>query len=220
GNSTVNGGNMTFTTVAGPGSPTGCSAIPDLDEPAIGVHWIKGVASAVSVIRYKIGDYPADTADGTLAGTVIGNSIKIENLEAGKTYYIRIWGMSGGTYSGNYTSCFTTTTAAGAVTPDVVEAVPSSWFFDVDHTRVQLFPLYSMFGLGFTDFSLPFNTAWFITVMFFTTIAALGVYGLGQRVMVQSTGQYQMESGSYSLTLAIVAAVIIMGIMGGLRIVP
>ena len=126
------GTDSTFTTL--PGNPSGLSATRT-DKDSVYLTWVKGNGGTYSIIRRGTAA-PANINSGTLIYQGIGTSFTDTGLDAGTTYYYRVWSATTAdwseAYSASYSADYDTTIydfedTAYALTDDVNPAtVPTN----------------------------------------------------------------------------------------------
>lgn len=162
--SSAYGSVLTFTTKSGISEPTSLTALPS--STAVSLIWTKGSGSTYSLLRYSPAEYPATTTSGSMGYLGTGNSVKITGLTPGTTYYWSAWGMSGGTYSDNYTTTLCTTLAYDDATgSDVDIEVPaenSLWMQTPDTSKLDNVPLFNAaVNLWNENYGIPDTSIWY-----------------------------------------------------------
>jgi hypothetical protein len=171
------GGEQSFTTPTGIGTPETFMAIPYSDSISLG--WVKGEGSTNTLVRFKIGSYPASTADGTQIYLDVGSSYLHEELTSGTTYYYRAWGESGGVYSSSNVTAMATCYAQSpeAVVIDNPD-LPSTWWQTPDPTRMSAVPGYEMVNWWASTFEIPQATIWFLLAILLSVLAGIAMYAI------------------------------------------
>lgn len=182
---TAYGTETTFTTPSNIIEPYNVKAIPSSNT--ISVSWIKSTA-LYSMVRYSTGTYPAGTAIGTLAYLGTGSSCLITGLLEGVTYYISVWGMTGGIYSSNYTYTLATTTAYTTTTTTTISrpADPPGWNQGSSSSGFQLPIISQIIKLNSDSYGMPVNTFWYIGWFLGSVILGLVVYNKGGNNLTQA----------------------------------
>ena len=162
--STAYGSVLTFTTSSGISEPESLTAIPY--GTSVSLIWPKGAGSTYSLLRYSSATYPTAVTSDTLGYLGTGNSVEVTGLTEGTTYYWSIWGMSGGTYSDNYTTALCTTLAYDtAVENDIDIETPAEndmWMQSPDTAKLQNIPmLNAVVNLWKDTYSAPDTTIWY-----------------------------------------------------------
>lgn len=162
--STAYGSVLTFTTSSGISEPESLTAIPY--GTSVSLIWPKGAGSTYSLLRYSAATYPTAVTSGTLGYLGTGNSVEVTGLTEGTTYYWSIWGMSGGTYSDNYTTALCTTLAYDtAVENDIDIETPAEndmWMQSPDTSKLQNIPMLNAVVAMWEDsYSAPDTTIWY-----------------------------------------------------------
>jgi len=181
--STVASGELNFTTEAAIADPTDFSAVPNATY--INLSWVKGIGSSRSLIRYAQDAEPALTTDGTLGYLGAASSYSLTGLTKGKTYYISIWGESGGGYSASYDTLVVTTTAVSAAGDDLPtpDAFPD-WMMAPDATALSNLGYFYTLGNNMADaFEVPRVTYWFVSYMIVAIVIAALVYLFGHSLL-------------------------------------
>lgn len=95
---TFKGNDMVF--VTRPDSPAGVIATA-VSSSQIKLSWAKGTGSCSSMVVRNRNDYPANTADGSVAYYSTGSSFIDKNLSSNTEYYYKVWsiGCGDGMYS-------------------------------------------------------------------------------------------------------------------------
>jgi len=162
--STAYGSVLTFTTSSGISEPDSLTAIPY--GTSVSLIWPKGAGSTYSLLRYSSATYPTAVTSDTLGYLGTGNSVEVTGLTEGTTYYWSIWGMSGGTYSDNYTTALCTTLAYDtAVENDIDIETPAEndmWMQSPDTAKLQNIPMLNAVVAMWEDsYSAPDTTIWY-----------------------------------------------------------
>lgn len=160
------GSELTFTTESGVGSPSNLRAYSS--TTSISCTWTKGTGSTNSIVRYKVGSYPTTYTDGQSGYSGTSASCAISGLTTGTTYYISVWGESGGTYSSGHSDAMATTSAAGAAGENFsAPNQPPGWAQEPNPTALSaLEPFYSIVNNAFGAVSIPVATGWIIITIF------------------------------------------------------
>lgn len=169
------GDELDFTTESSVSNPSDLRAYPS--ATSVSLTWAKGAGATNSILRYKIGSYPADETDGTLVYNGTSASTSHTGLERGKTYYYAVWGESGGVYSTGNSETMATTLAAEAGGAGLDEPTePSRWMSAPDYENLSNFPIVYDAVNDFADsISLPKATAWMLVAIGIATGAAIGI---------------------------------------------
>lgn len=93
-----------------PEAPTNLVATA-ISDTQIDLAWTKGAGAVNTVIRRKVGAYPANVADGDEAYNGPSDSCSDIGLVAATTYYYRAWSYTAPNYSDDYAQDFATTLA-------------------------------------------------------------------------------------------------------------
>lgn len=195
---TAYGSQRTFTTSSGVGIPSSLIAIPE-DETS-SLTWVKGDGAPSSFMRYRTGSYPTSTAEGTLGYLGSGNSVQIEDLTPGSTYYVSLWGLDSGTYSDNYTTVMFTTLAYGQGAGDDLGTPesPDAWLQDPDASIANEWVFFGgIITAVSTEYGTPARWIWYLLTL-------LGSTGLGVIIY---------NKANYNTPMAVMAAVLCMGII-------
>lgn len=201
----ISGDSIDFTTSASLSAPSNCKAIPRVSETIIDLIWTRGEGSTRSIIRYKIGDYPTDYSDGTLAGSTIESSLAVENLSSGTTYYFAIYGLSGTTYSDTACYCIATTSLAPSSGDAIAPNAPTNWLRDVEYTNLSDMPGYGIINMVADEFGIGREFFWGAMGFMIAIFAFIVAY-------IISKGQL-LTSGL--VMLVILGAEVPMGLMAG-----
>ena len=161
---TAYGNVLTFTTKSNIMPPASLTAFPS--STTISLTWTKGSGSTYSLLRYSPAEYPATTTSGSMGYLGTGNSVRITGLTPGTTYYWSAWGMSGGTYSDNYTTTLCTTLAyddaAGSDVDIEVPAENSLWMQTPDTSKLDNVPLFNAaVNLWNENYGIPDTSIWY-----------------------------------------------------------
>ena len=171
-NTTVTGTPLCFTTLITVGNVTNLQAYPK--DIFVDLAWIKGTSADKTMIRYKVGSYPADETDGNQVYFDTLSSCTHSGLIPGTSYYYRAWAESGTSYSSGYSEAMITTSAGeGAAAEPSAPSTPTSWFGAPDYTKMENVFFYSIFNDIADDYSVPRNSFWFMI-----TLLAIGVLGI------------------------------------------
>lgn len=156
---------LNFTTVNAVNEPVSIIAIPY--GTSLSLTWVKGSGASYTLIRYSTGSYPATTSSGTLAYLGTGESVVVEDLTPGITYYISAWGKGAATYSTGYETALATTLAydTGIQDIDNIETPESNsdFLLTPSETNVQNIPLVGGLVQGVsTSYGTPVNMIWYV----------------------------------------------------------
>jgi len=180
--STVNSSGDSFTTLASVGNPSDLFANPS--ATSVTLSWTKGSGADTTVIRFKTVNYPTDETDGVLAYEGTATSCEHSGLDSGTTYYYRVWGKSGSTYSASYDEVTVTTEAGAEVgdygTPDT----PGHWFLTPDYTNMSGVPGYDLVNTLADAYGIPRNVFWPIMALFFCIAVGLVVYVVAENLLL------------------------------------
>lgn len=162
--STAYGSVLTFTTSSGISEPESLTAIPY--GTSVSLIWPKGIGSTYSLLRYSIAEYPSAVTSGSLGYLGTGTSVEVTGLTEGTTYYWSIWGMSGGTYSDNYTTALCTTLAYDAAAESDIDietpAENSMWMQSPSTSKLQDIPMLNAVVAMWNDsYKAPDTTIWY-----------------------------------------------------------
>lgn len=174
------GGELSFTTESGVGSPSDFEGIPD--QTALSLVWVKGTGTTRTMVRYKLGATPTSATDGSLAYFDTQAAHRLTGLTPGTTYYLVAIGESGGVYSTtNATLMLTTLPMVSAGESFEVPPEPTNWFQAPDYTTMQNLPIYGFVNWAADCFGFPRATAWSFLVFLMAAAAGLGLYNVGER---------------------------------------
>jgi hypothetical protein len=167
-NSTVIGSELSFLTASGITKPTNISVIPA--STSISLSWTKGSGALYTLARYKLAAYPATNIDGTSAYLGTSNSVSITGLTPGLTYYISLWGFTGGTYSTDYATGMGTTLAydaPGTGTGNAIEVPADGGTFTQTPSTVHVanVPFHEAIESISTAYGTPLNMVWYVIWM-------------------------------------------------------
>jgi hypothetical protein len=156
---------LNFTTVNAVNEPVSIIAIPY--GTSLSLTWVKGSGAPYTLIRYSTGSYPATTSSGTLAYLGTGESVMVEDLTPGITYYISAWGKEAATYSTGYETALATTLAydTGINQIDNIETPPDNddFLLTPSETNVSNIPLVSGLVKGVSNsYGTPVNMVWYV----------------------------------------------------------
>lgn len=162
--SSAYGSVLTFTTESGVYAPTNLIVIPY--GTSVSLVWAKGTGSTYSLLRYSPATYPTTVTEGTSAYFGTGNSVQVNGLTPGTTYYWSIWGMSGGTYSSTYTTAICTTLAYDtAISSDIdIEVPPSNdtWTQTPSDSKLQNVPMANaIVNIWYDTYKVPNSMLWY-----------------------------------------------------------
>lgn len=169
----VNGDEVSFTTLASLNPPTNLKATPRGPDE-ISLSWTKGIGAYQTLVRYKTGDYPSSTSDGSFACLVSSGSFTLSGLTAGTTYYIKAWGYDGTDYSTLYTTELATTSLgeiSGSGTSSLV--LPSRGLFETSYTNLVNMPIYGMVNNVADQLSMPRVSFWAIFLWFIAILVGV-----------------------------------------------
>lgn len=158
-------GELNFTTVNSVNEPTSITAISY--GTSISLTWIKGEGAPYTLVRYNTGSYPTTTSSGTLAYLGTGESVMVEDLTPGVTYYFSAWGKEGTSYSTSYQTQLATTLAydTGINPIDNIETPPDNddFLLTPSETNVSNIPLVSGLVEGVSNsYGTPVNMVWYV----------------------------------------------------------
>jgi hypothetical protein len=95
------------------------------------------------LIRWKIGSYPSSTSDGNLLPLQTGINYIHDGLTPGTSYYYKLWGEDGGSYSATYNTTMCTTLAGGnASALPAHPSDPGFWTIVPDSSSLVGLPFY------------------------------------------------------------------------------
>jgi len=203
------GSELTFTTSNAVSKPTNISVIPA--STSISLSWTKGSGALYTLARYKIGSYPTTNADGTSAYLGTGNSVSITGLTPGLTYYVSLWGFTGGTYSTDYATGLGTTLAydaPGTGTGNAIEVPADTGTFTQTPSTVKVatVPFHEAVEAVSTAYGTPLNMVWYVIWM---------IAGLAGGIMLYNRAG-QGGQASYNLPMTFGAEAIWFGIGAGI----
>lgn len=186
--SSAYGSVLTFTTKSGITEPTNLIALPS--DTSVSLVWEKGVGSTYSLLKYSLATYPAAIADGTTGYLGTGNSVNVTGFTPGTTVYWSIWGMSGGTYSDNYTMTLCTTLAYGTDTDSDIDidvpAANSSWVQTPSESKLQNVPgLNAVVAMWNDNYKIPDAMIWYF--LWF-------MIGVGGGIVLYNRTSYNLEA--------------------------
>lgn len=158
-------GELNFTTVNSVNEPTSITAISY--GTSISLTWIKGEGAPYTLVRYNTGSYPTTTSSGTLAYLGTGESVMVEDLTPGVTYYFSAWGKEGTSYSTSYQTQLATTLAydTGINPIDNIETPPDNddFLLTPSETNVSNIPLVGGLVEGVSNsYGTPVNMVWYV----------------------------------------------------------
>lgn len=184
--SSAYGSVLTFTTESGVYAPTSLTAIPY--GTSVSLVWAKGTGSTYSLLRYSPATYPTAITEGTSGYFGTGNSVQVNSLTPGTTYYWSIWGMSGGTYSSTYTTAICTTLAYDtAISSDInIEVPPSNdtWTQTPSESKLQNVPgLNAVVNIWHDTYGVPNAMIWYF-IWF--------IIGIGGGIVLYSKTSYNL----------------------------
>ena len=161
-NGETNGDWVLFDTTVVLTPPT--NVVCDPEPNSIKLTWVKGGNSYATYIRYKTGGYPTSLTDGSAIPLQSGVNYEHSGLPSGVTYYYRMWGEDGGTYSATNTTIMCTTLAGYATsTPNPLPTVDtSSWSANPNGSVLENNPLYALGNLEADEVGVPHNTWWML----------------------------------------------------------
>jgi hypothetical protein len=149
------------------------------------LFWVKGVGSTNTLLRYKIGGFPSDVADGVQAYFDSQTSVLVPSLTSGTTYYFIAWGESGGVYSTGNATVILTTLPATAADPNLpAPTTPTQWFQAPDYTNVANLPWYGMVNWWADTAQIPRSTLWFMGAMMCAMAGGVLVYGWSRKIII------------------------------------
>jgi len=200
---TTNGSWLNFSTTSSLTSPTNVLCSPH--STSIDLSWIKGGNSSQTYIRWKTGDYPTDSSDGTALTNQSGGSYTHTGLTAGTSYYYKFWGMDGGNLSTTNSTLMCTTLAPSANTSSSVTApvVPANWMGAVDDSNLADLPIYGIGNEIADTTAIPHPTFWMWTSMGLLVIVGVIVYGRTK-----------------SIFLTVLIVLVMMVALGAIHVVP
>lgn len=198
---TAYGTERTFTTTSGVNEPINVIAMPSSNQ--ISVLWTKNGSSS-TLVRYSTGTYPTTTAQGTQAYFGTGASCLITGLSEGTTYYISLWGYTGGLYSAAYATTIATTLAYSSPTSAAIPTTvnPTGWMQTPDASGFATLPFYPIMQLNSTAYDFPLNTLWIVCWLIASAVAGMIIY----------------NRGNNNLTMAVVGSLVMLfvGMVGGI----
>jgi hypothetical protein len=177
------GASLQFTTGDTVGCPSEFLAIPRIDEPTIDLDWRMGTNAPYTMIRYKLGEYPGNSTDGTLLTVVKGNSYNAEDLLFGTTYYFAIWGSSdagGSSLSATFATAMATTWSPGSTDDPNIPDAPGHWFFTIDYTTQENLPIYSAVNSAIDALEMPRATGWFLGALMLCIAFSFAAYRISE----------------------------------------
>lgn len=156
---------LNFTTVNAVNEPVSIIAIPY--GTSLSLTWVKGSGAPYTLIRYSTGSYPTTTSSGILAYLGTGESVMVEGLTPGVTYYFSAWGKEGTSYSTSYQTQLATTLAydTGINPIDNIETPPDNddFLLTPSETNVSNIPLVSGLVEGVSNsYGTPVNMIWYV----------------------------------------------------------
>lgn len=170
------GDELDFTTESGVGDPSGLRAYPS--STSIELTWSKGEGATNSIVRARVDAFPSSYSDGTLVYSGVSSSFVYDGLSRGRTYYIAVWGESGGVYSSGSAQVLVTTLggeAAGETLPTPTE--PLRWLIGMDYTNMSNLPIfYDTFNYIADVLQIPRQSVWFSLFMAIALLVAIVAY--------------------------------------------
>lgn len=109
------GENVSFRTK--PSKPTLLNGVA-AGKTQINLTWTKGIGSTYTIVRRATGGYPATPSSGTGVYSGVGTSTSDTGLNAGTTYYYRVWARDGSNNYSSETADLTVTTDYGLANPE------------------------------------------------------------------------------------------------------
>lgn len=152
---------------------------------SIELTWSKGGNSSHTYIRWKTGSYPTGTADGNLLCNTSDVGYTHSGLTSGTTYYYRLWGEDGGTYSTTNTTIMCTTLAgAGVTSTPVAPSEPDTWTSGTNSSTIENLPIYDIGNSFWDTFSFPHNTGWMIASLSLVMVSGFIIYSRSKNLLV------------------------------------
>jgi len=176
---TANGTALSFATENDVLEPINFKAFPDAEQMVL--SWTKQSGATSTHIRYKEATYPTGTSDGILVYSGELGTCTHAALTPGHSYYYSAWGLSGTTYSENYTMVMATTLALPAVgdTPEA-PATPPTWFQTPDYTNFAALPFFDIINAFFDAYEMPRASGWFFSTIIGCMVFAILVFILSK----------------------------------------
>ena len=176
---TAYGSRLYFTTTLGIDPPTNLLAIPSSITASI--SWIKGSGAPLTLVKYRIGSYPAVTTDGLTAHLGSGTSAQVIGLTAGTTYYVSAWGIDAGVYSVTPTTSnvLFTTIVPGAAAAGTLPTPPAytPWNQTPDATKASTWPVAGQIMSNIaTEYGTPINWLWYLVWIIFSAMTGVVLY--------------------------------------------
>lgn len=181
-NSTVEGGELSFTTEAAIVTPTNFKAYPS--ATTVGLTWTKGSGSTQTMIRYSESGYPADETEGDQVYLGTLGSFTITGLTIGHTYYIVAIGETGGEYTATTEVMATTGAASEDIPMPDGPQLPAGMFQAPNPGEIPNFPGYDMFNSVAEDLQIPLATMWMYIILGGVGFAAFIFYKMSHNLMV------------------------------------
>lgn len=210
---TTSGSELSFSTSSGIDEPSNFVAIPR-STSEISLTWTKGDGSSTTYVVMRTGTYPTAIDDGTVVYNSTKNSVLVDDLSAGITYYFAAWGVDAGVYS-NDTATDMGTTLAGAGDTDFLEdttALP--WLWNTPTTEnLENLPASELVGTAATALDMPETTLWIILIMGIAVAVGASLYVFTRSIWIAILGVlggiiYGWQAGLFPLWILIVFSVI------------
>ena len=161
------------------------NALCNPTSSSINLTWFKGGNTPTTYIRYKQGGYPASVVDGNLLCNTSDIGYTHSGLLPGTTYYYKLWGQDGGSYSATNTTLICTTLAGGgAIATPGVPSEPDTWTDPTDETTIEDLPIYDIGNVFFDSFSLPHSTGWMAGAFFCVMASGFIIYSRSKNLLV------------------------------------
>ena len=145
---------------------------------------MKGAGSTNTLVKYRVGSFPALPADGEEVYFDMWDSVTHTGLTPGTTYFYSAWGESESEFSLTAATIEITTLAEGEEAAGVdAPTTFSTWFQAPDHTRMASFPLYG-FGNSIADtVGMPYGTMWMLFAVIMILAVGTTAWGLSRNSM-------------------------------------
>lgn len=163
---TINGTELSFTTLASLNPPTNMTAIAR-SGTELSIRWTPGIGSSQTLVRWKLGNYPSTTTDGNVATNTTLSSYLLEDMTSGTTVYLKAWGYDGGSFSSANITEMATMLAEAIPGESVVGApqMPPGFFDPPSLDNLTNLPFYDLFNRGADGMGMPRTTLWIILGM-------------------------------------------------------
>lgn len=147
--------------------------------------WTRPSTANLTIIRYRTDTFPTSVTDGSVAYNGTAQSIVIENLDSGQTYYYKFWGYKdadhsplGAEYSVTTLYKSIVTGAEGAPEMTVPTPTMSNMNEAPDTSSLNLEPFTSIIGyFNGQGIGMPTNNAWETIYAIIVVLIGLAVYG-------------------------------------------